>query len=83
MEYTSKRKQFGQSISAFQGIQWMLADMAKDLTAARLLVHNAAMKLDSGVSAAIESSMAKCFAGDAAVADEPVELRSDFSETAF
>ena len=67
IEYAKVRKQFGKTIGEFQGVQWMLADMAKDLTAARLLVHNAAMKLDSGVSAALESSMAKCFAGDAAV----------------
>lgn len=67
IEYAKIRRQFGKSIGEFQGVQWMLADMAKDLTAARLLVHNAAIKLDSGQSAALESSMAKCFAGDAAV----------------
>ncbi len=67
IDYAKVRKQFGKTIGEFQGVQWMLADMAKDLTAARLLVHNAAQKLDSGVSAALESSMAKCFAGDAAV----------------
>lgn len=66
--YAKERKQFGKAIAEFQAVQWMIADMAKDLTAARLLVQNAAAKLDSGVSAAIESSMAKCFAGDAAVA---------------
>ncbi len=65
--YAKERKQFGKAIAEFQAVQWMIADMAKDLTAARLLVQNAATKLDSGVSAAIESSMAKCFAGDAAV----------------
>ena len=51
IEYAKVRKQFGKTIGEFQGVQWMLADMAKDLTAARLLVHNAAQKLDSAASA--------------------------------
>jgi len=67
VDYAKVRRQFGKSIGEFQGVQWMLADMAKDLAAARLLVHSAAVKLDRGESAALESSMAKCFAGDAAV----------------
>jgi alkylation response protein AidB-like acyl-CoA dehydrogenase len=46
----------------------MIADMAKDTQAARLLVHNAAARLDGGEPATLESSMAKCFASDAAVA---------------
>ena len=67
LEYARVRKQFGQPIGEFQGVQWMLADMAKDITAARLLVHNAATALDQGKRATLEASMAKCFAGDAAV----------------
>lgn len=67
LEYARVRKQFGQTIGEFQGVQWMLADMAKDVTAARLLVHNAATALDHGKRATLEASMAKCFAGDAAV----------------
>ena len=67
LEYARVRKQFGQTIGEFQGVQWMLADMAKDITAARLLVHNAATTLDQGKRATLEASMAKCFAGDAAV----------------
>lgn len=62
------RKQFGQAIAEFQAIQFMLADMAKDTEAARLLVRAAAQKLDAGIDAAAASSMAKCFASDAAVA---------------
>lgn len=68
LDYAGTRKQFGQRIADFQGLQWMLADMAKDITAARLLVHQAAHALDSGQSATIYCSMAKCFAGDMAVA---------------
>jgi alkylation response protein AidB-like acyl-CoA dehydrogenase len=65
--YAKERKQFGKPIADFQAVQWMIADMAKDISAAQLLVQNAAAKLDRGESAAIESSIAKCFAGDAAV----------------
>ncbi|WP_315833695.1 acyl-CoA dehydrogenase family protein [Bradyrhizobium prioriisuperbiae] len=68
LDYAGTRKQFGQRIADFQGLQWMLADMAKDITAARLLVHQAASALDTGRSATIYCSMAKCFAGDMAVA---------------
>jgi alkylation response protein AidB-like acyl-CoA dehydrogenase len=46
----------------------MLADMAKDTAAARLLVEDAARRLDRGQRAAKECAMAKCFASDAAVA---------------
>ena len=63
-----ERRQFGQAIAQFQAVQWMIADMAKDLHAARLMVHDAAAKLDRGERATAECSMAKCFAADAAVA---------------
>ena len=65
--YMPVRKQFGQPIADFQGLQWMLADMAKDITAARLLTHDAAARLESGDGVTMACSMAKCFAGDAAV----------------
>ena len=65
--YMPTRKQFGQPIAGFQGLQWMLADMAKDIAAARLLTHDAAARLESGDGVTMACSMAKCFAGDAAV----------------
>jgi alkylation response protein AidB-like acyl-CoA dehydrogenase len=68
VEYAGTRKQFGKAIAEFQGVQWLLADMAKDIEAARLLVHSAAAKIDSGADATKACSMAKCFAGDMAVA---------------
>ena len=68
LDYAMTRKQFGQRIADFQGLQWMLADMVKEITAARLLVHHAAVALDAGHSATISCSMAKCFAADMAVA---------------
>lgn len=68
VDYARQRRQFGKAISDFQGVQWLLADMAKDIEAARLLVHSAAVKIDRGEEATKACSMAKCFAGDMAVA---------------
>jgi alkylation response protein AidB-like acyl-CoA dehydrogenase len=66
--YAQERKQFGEPIAAFQGIQFMLADMAMRVHASRLMVHHAAGLLDRGVATtALESSMAKCFAADTAM----------------
>ena len=67
IEYAKERKQFNNAISEFQGIQWLLADMAKDVQAARLLTKSAAEKIDFGEDATMHCSMAKCFAGDIAV----------------
>jgi len=68
LAYARERQQFGQPIGAFQGIQFMLADMAMQVHASRLMVRHAAALVDRGVGAtAFESSMAKCFAGDAAM----------------
>jgi hypothetical protein len=67
LDYAGTRKQFGKAIADFQGVQWLLADMAKDIEAARLLVHSAASKIDSGADATKACSIAKCFAGDVAV----------------
>jgi len=67
VEQAKTRRQFGQAIADFQSIQFMLADMAKDAEAARLLVRSAAMKIDAGEDATKAASMAKCFAADAAV----------------
>jgi alkylation response protein AidB-like acyl-CoA dehydrogenase len=68
IDYAKQRRQFGQPIASFQAVQWMLADMAKDTHAARLMTHQAASLMDRGERATMECSMAKCFASDAAVA---------------
>ena len=68
LDYAQQRQQFGRKIADFQGVQWLLADMAKDIEAARLLVHSAAVKLGRGENATKACSIAKCFAGDMAVA---------------
>lgn len=68
LDYAGTRRQFGQPIADNQGLQWLLADMAKDITAARALVHRAAIMIDNGEPATAAASMAKCFASDMAVA---------------
>src|SRR5438445_3380239 len=66
--YAKERKQFGQRIGDFQGIQFMLADMAIQVHAARLMVQHAARQVDGGIRGnSYEASMAKCWAGDAAM----------------
>jgi butyryl-CoA dehydrogenase len=68
LEYTGRRKQFGQTISSFQGIQWMLADMATQIEAARQLVYAAARAVDAGVKNVGKlSAMAKLMATDVAM----------------
>ncbi|HWV39579.1 MAG TPA: acyl-CoA dehydrogenase family protein [Vulgatibacter sp.] len=65
--YAKERKQFGQPIANFQGIQFMIADMATELHAARLLSYEAAAQLDAGVRNTLVSSYAKRFAADTAM----------------
>jgi butyryl-CoA dehydrogenase len=48
IQYTHERQQFGQSVSSFQGVQWMFAEMATQVEASRQLVHHAARVIDSG-----------------------------------
>lgn len=68
VRYAKTRVQFGKPIAEQQAIRFLIADMAKDAHAARLMVRNAAEAMDSGARATLEASMAKCFASDAAVA---------------
>jgi alkylation response protein AidB-like acyl-CoA dehydrogenase len=67
LDYARTRKQFGKAIVENQGLQWILADMKKDITAARALVQRAAMTMDAGAPATMDCAIAKCFAGDIAV----------------
>ena len=66
LEYAKVRPQFGQPIGKFQGLQWMLADMATQIEAAKLLTYQAAWLASKGVTHVKESSMAKLFATEAA-----------------
>jgi butyryl-CoA dehydrogenase len=68
IKYAKERVQFGQPISSFQGIQWMLADMATQIEAARALTYSVCRMIDSGVKdVGKESAQAKLFAGDTAM----------------
>ena len=64
--YSKERKAFGKSISDFQALRFMMADMATELDAARLLVYRAAMLCDAGRPYTQEAAMAKLFASEAA-----------------
>lgn len=66
--HAKERRQFGKAIAEFQALQFLLADMAKDIQAARLLTLDAAERLDRGLPATMACSMAKCMAADVAVA---------------
>ncbi|KPK38039.1 MAG: acyl-CoA dehydrogenase, partial [Omnitrophica WOR_2 bacterium SM23_29] len=65
VKYARERVQFGKPISSFQGIQFMLADIATEIEAARALIYATARMIDSGAkNVAKESAMAKLFASD-------------------
>ncbi len=67
LEYSKQRVQFGRPIAANQAIQFMLADMATEVDAARLLTLNAALLKDQGVRHTKESAMAKLYASEVAM----------------
>ena len=67
LAYARRRRAFDHPIGDFQAIKWMLADMATEIDAARLLVHRAARLRDAGVRYVREAAMAKLYAAEAAV----------------
>ena len=68
VKYAKQRVQFGKPISSFQGIQWMLADMATEVEAARALVYSTARMVDAGIKdVAKASAMSKMYASDVAM----------------
>jgi acyl-CoA dehydrogenase len=81
--YAKERKQFGSPIASFQGIQFMLADMATGVDSGRLLTWRSAWLLDQGRSASIESSMAKRVSADTAmsVATDAVQIFGGYGYT--
>jgi len=74
--HAKRRSQFGQPIAANQAIQWMLADSAVEIHAARLMVYDAASKLDRGMRASREAAMVKVYASELAnrVADRVLQI---------
>lgn len=83
VKYTKERKQFGKPISGFQGPQWMMADMATRIEAARFLVYRAAANKDSGLPYSAEAAMAKLFAAETAmeVTTKAVQLFGGYGYT--
>ncbi len=67
LKYATERKQFGSRIAEFQGIQFMLADMATEIEAAKHLVYHAAWLKEQGLPFSREASMAKLFASELAM----------------
>ena len=64
VQYAREREQFGQSISKFQGLRWIMADMATEIEAARLMTMSAAEMKDNGENFTLQASMAKLFASE-------------------
>ncbi|MES1261029.1 MAG: acyl-CoA dehydrogenase [Acidobacteriota bacterium] len=83
VRYAKQRKQFGQAISTFQGVQFELARMATDVEAARLLVYNSARLRDAGLPFVKEAAMAKYFASEIAekVASKAIEIHGGVGVT--
>ena len=81
--YSKERKAFGKSISDFQALRWMMADMATELDAARLLVFRAAQLCDAGRPYTQEAAMAKLFASEAAcrAAGNAVQIHGGYGFT--
>jgi butyryl-CoA dehydrogenase len=67
IRYSKERVQFGKPIGSFQAIQWMIANMAMEVDAARLLVYRAAWCYQQGLPYSTEAAMAKLFASEMAV----------------
>ena len=79
IEFIRSRRAFGRTVSDFQGVRWMIADMAMQTEAARQLTYKAAAAVDAGVKGpelGALAAMAKCFASDVAmkVATDAVQL---------
>jgi 3-sulfinopropanoyl-CoA desulfinase len=68
LAHSQQREQFGRPISEFQGLQWMLADMATQIAAAQALIYKAATRGGSGFPDVMEAAQAKVFASEMAVA---------------
>ncbi|WP_314605114.1 acyl-CoA dehydrogenase family protein [Pseudoramibacter alactolyticus] len=80
VQYAGERVQFGKPISANQGIQWYLADMATKTEAAKLLTLNAAKLREAGLPVSKEAAMAKYYASEAAVyvADKALQIHGGY-----
>jgi len=66
-KYMKERKQFGKPLSAFQGLQWMMAELDVKVEASKLLVYKAAWNKDNGLPYAVEAARAKLYASETAM----------------
>jgi alkylation response protein AidB-like acyl-CoA dehydrogenase len=80
LQYARKREQFGRPIGEFQAVQWMLADSATEIEAARLLVRRAATMRQAGEDVNLASAQAKLFASETAVrvCDRAVQIHGGY-----
>ncbi len=78
--YSTEREAFGRPISGFQAIQFMLADMATEIDASRLLVHSAAWRKDEGLRFGKQSAMAKLYASEMSgrVTDKALQVHGGY-----
>ncbi len=83
LQYSKEREQFGQPIGNFQAIQWILADMATRIEAARLLTYQAANMYDRGENVNQMSAMAKLYAGETCVwaAERAIQIFGGYGMT--
>jgi alkylation response protein AidB-like acyl-CoA dehydrogenase len=80
LKYSQERKQFGKSLSEFQGIQFKLADMATEISAARLLTYKAATMKDQGKEINLSAAMAKFYASEIATkaTNEAIQIHGGY-----
>ena len=80
IDYSKQRQQFGRPLAKFQAIHWMIADMATEIDAARLLTYRAAFLKDQGVRFSKQASMAKLFAAETAMkaAEKAVQIHGGY-----
>ena len=83
VKYMKERKQFGRSLSAFQGLQWMIADMETKIEAAKLLVYKAAWLKQNKLPYSVDAAKAKLFAAEVAmdVTTKAVQIHGGYGYT--
>lgn len=83
VRYTQKRTQFGQSVSKFQGLRWIVADLATQIAAARQLTLAAAALKDRGQNFTMQAAMAKLFASEMVnrVTGQAIQLHGGYGYT--
>ncbi|WP_289128003.1 acyl-CoA dehydrogenase [uncultured Clostridium sp.] len=83
VKYMKERKQFGRPLSAFQGLQWMIAEMETKIEAAKLLVYKAAWLKQNKIPYSVDAAKAKLFAAEVAmdVTTKAVQIHGGYGYT--